>query len=98
MSDARRRVVKLRQRRAVGGRKLAGVARNRARRLGLQSGWAQNEEEDKTNPTTGSWRCLEWWRRHRGGCGGWLKSGERRWVLRLGLCELKGKMGFLTLL
>jgi hypothetical protein len=82
----------------VGGRKFAGVARNRARRLGLQSGWAQNEEGEKTNPTTGSWRWLERRRGHCGGRGGRLKSGERWWVLRLCFCERIGKMRFLTLL
>jgi hypothetical protein len=91
-------VVKLQRRRAAGGQKLAGVARNRDRRLGLQSGWAQNEEGKKTNPTTGSRRWLEWRRGRRYGSGGRLNSGERRWVLRLGSCETKGKMSFLTLL
>jgi hypothetical protein len=79
-------------------RDLAGVARNRARWLGLQSGWAQNEEWKETNPTTGSWRWLERRRGRRGGRGGRLNSSEQRWVCRLGVCETKGKMRFLTLL
>jgi hypothetical protein len=86
----------------VGRRRLAGdltgVARNRARRPGLQGGWAQNEEWKESNPTTGSWRWLERRRGRHGSRCGRLNFGERRWVLLLGVCETKGKMRFLTLL
>jgi hypothetical protein len=59
-------------------------ARNRARELRLQRGWAQNEEGEKTNSLRGLGRWLGRRRGHRGRRGGRRGAGERREVLRFG--------------